>query len=275
MLDAAEARQLTLGDAEDFASITGRGVRAQLEGQRIVLGNRQLLEEEGVVLPESVQRAEAWRDQGATVILLARQNQYLGALIIRDPIRASAAPALSALRAEGLRIVMLTGDHARTAHAVGEQLGIDEVVADALPEDKVRCVERLHASGRRVAMVGDGINDAPALALADVGIAMGGGTDVAMETAGVTLLREDLSGLLRARKASAATLANIRSNLWFAFGYNGVGVPLAAGVLYPWTGLLLNPMIAALAMSLSSVSVILNALRLRRVNLDAGRPESA
>lgn len=267
VLEAAAARQLTLGDADDFESITGRGVRAQLEGQRIVLGNRQLLEEEGVVLPESVQRAEAWRDQGATVILLARQSQYLGALIIRDPIRASAAPALTALRAEGLRIVMLTGDHARTAHAVGEQLGIDEVVADALPEDKVRCVEWLHASGRRVAMVGDGINDAPALALADVGIAMGGGTDVAMETAGVTLLREDLSGLLRARRASAATMANIRSNLWFAFGYNGVGVPLAAGVLYPWTGLLLNPMIAALAMSLSSVSVILNALRLRRVDL--------
>lgn len=269
VLDAAEARQLALGDAVDFESITGQGVRARLKGQRVALGNRGLLEHEGVSLPESVQEAELWRDQGATVILLARANQYLGALIIQDPIRDSASPALAALRERGWRLVMLTGDHARTAHAVGAQLGIDEIVADALPEDKVRLIQDLRAAGRRVAMVGDGINDAPALALADVGVAMGSGTDVAMETAGVTLLREDLFGVLRARQASEATMANIRSNLWFAFGYNALGVPIAAGVLYPWTGMLLNPMIAALAMSLSSVSVILNALRLRRLELEA------
>ena len=234
----------------------------------MILGNRTFLEEEGVDLPASIEVMEKLRDEGATVILLARGQEYLGALGVRDPIRDNAKQVLADLRDQGLRILMLTGDHERTAQAVGAELGIEEVVAGALPEDKVQCVERLHSEGRRVAMVGDGINDAPALAKAEVGIAMGSGTDVAMETAGVTLLREDLSGLLRARRASVATMANIRSNLWFAFGYNGVGVPVAAGVLYPSMGILLNPMLAALAMSLSSVSVILNALRLRRAKLE-------
>ena len=268
ILEAADERGLPLHASEDFESKTGRGVGATIQGQRVILGNRTFLEEEGVDLPASIEVMEKLRDEGATVILLARGQEYLGALGVRDPIRDNAKQVLADLRDQGLRILMLTGDHERTAQAVGAELGIEEVVAGALPEDKVQCVERLHSEGRRVAMVGDGINDAPALAKAEVGIAMGSGTDVAMETAGVTLLREDLSGLLRARRASVATMANIRSNLWFAFGYNGVGVPVAAGVLYPSMGILLNPMLAALAMSLSSVSVILNALRLRRAKLE-------
>ena len=211
--------------------------------------------------------AEAMRQEGATAIFVAVNGKAAGILAIADPVKATTLAAITSLKAAGFRVVMLTGDNATTAKAVAQKLGIDDVEADVLPEDKSKVVQRFRKEGRIVAMAGDGVNDAPALAAADVGIAMGTGTDVAMESAGVTLLKGDLNGIVRARHLSAATMANIRQNLFFAFIYNAAGIPIAAGVLYPWFGVLLSPIIAAAAMALSSVSVIGNALRLNRVEL--------
>ena len=261
---AAEGRGLTpLPEVRDFDAPTGRGVTGEVEGRRVALGNARLMAELGVDPGPLAETAEALRREGATAFFAAIDGRPAGVLGIADPIKVTTQEAIGALRAEGVRVVMLTGDNRTTAEAVARQLGIDEVVAEVLPEDKAATVERLRREGRVVAMAGDGVNDAPALAAADVGIAMGTGTDVAIESAGVTLLRGDLTGIVRARRLSRATMRNIRQNLFFAFAYNAVGVPVAAGVLYPAFGILLSPVIAAAAMALSSVSVVVNALRLR------------
>jgi Cu+-exporting ATPase len=259
--------------ATGFRSLTGRGVRGQVDGDEVALGNARLLEELGVPLDDAAtQQAERLRGDGATVMFLVVGGALAGLVAVADRIKADTTAALDMLRREGLRIVMLTGDNATTAQAVARQLRIDEVHADVSPADKAAVVERLRREGRRVAMAGDGINDAPALAAADVGIAMGGGTDVAMESAQVTLVKGELSAIARARGLSQATVRNIRQNLFFAFVYNAVGVPVAAGVLYPLLGVVLSPMVAALAMSLSSVSVVTNALRLRHLRLGSLSP---
>jgi Cu+-exporting ATPase len=250
-----------------FDSRTGKGVVGDVAGRRAGIGNRRLLEELGVDAGPLAAQADAMRVEGQTVMYLAVDGRAAGLLGVADPIKASTPDAIRALHAEGLRVVMLTGDNRITADAVAKRLALDEVIADVLPDQKAEVVRKLQAEGRVVAMAGDGVNDAPALAQAQVGIAMGTGTDVAMESAGVTLVRGDLRGILRARRISRATMRNIRENLFFAFVYNALGVPVAAGVLYPALGLLLNPMIAAAAMSLSSVSVIGNALRLRRAQV--------
>jgi Cu+-exporting ATPase len=236
-------------------------------GRRVALGNARLLQELGLPPGALGGRAEALREEGQTVTFLAAGDAVVGLLGVADPLKASAAPAVADLHAQGVRVIMVTGDSERTARAVARRLGLDDVIAEVLPEQKADVVRRLQAQGRVVAMAGDGVNDAPALAAADVGIAMGTGTDVAMESAGITLVRGDLGGIGRARRLSRATLRNIRQNLGWAFAYNALGVPVAAGVLYPFTGLLLSPMLASAAMSLSSVSVIANALRLRRLTL--------
>jgi Cu+-exporting ATPase len=265
---AAEERGIDKVEASEFESITGKGIRGQVDGTTVALGNEGLVDELGAdISAELSERAEALRGRGATVMFAVVDGSAAGLLAVRDPIKKSTPEALELLRAEGVHIVMLTGDSRTTAEAVGDELGLDEVIADVRPEDKLAVVERLQGEGRVVAMAGDGINDAPALAKADVGIAMGTGTDVAMESAGVTLVRGDLRGVASARRLSRGTMKNIRQNLWFAFGYNSLGVPIAAGVLYPVFGVLLSPMIAAAAMSFSSVSVITNALRLRRLAL--------
>ncbi len=270
----AEAAGLSLAHATDFASITGKGVQARVEGREIAIGNRAMLLELGVAeddagLRELGERAELLRQRGRTTMLVAIERRPVGLIAVADPIKPSAREALAELAADGIRVIMLTGDARATAAHVAHELGLadDQFIAELLPADKAREVGALQAKGLRVAMAGDGINDAPALAKADVGIAMGTGTDVAIGSAGVTLLEGDLRGIARARKLSRATLRNIRQNLTFAFLYNSLGVPIAAGVLYPWFGLLLSPMLAAAAMSLSSVSVIGNALRLHRVKL--------
>jgi Cu+-exporting ATPase len=267
ILTAAQEKQLTLGEVKDFNAPTGKGVTGRVDGKHVALGNAKLLAESGINSETLTQRAEELRAEGATVILAAVDGRVAGLLAIADPIKASTPDAIRALKADGIRVVMLTGDNRTTAHAVAAKLGIDEVEAEILPEDKGRVVTQLRGKGCVVAMAGDGVNDAPALAAADVGIAMGTGTDVAMESAGVTLLKGDLRGIVRARRLSEATMRNIRQNLFFAFVYNVAGVPVAAGVLYPIFGILLNPVFAAAAMALSSVSVIGNALRLRRVGL--------
>jgi Cu+-exporting ATPase len=265
---AAEAEGLSLPDPADFRSLTGRGVTASVDGSAVVLGNAKMMDEASVAIGvEAHARAEKLRGQGATVMFLGVDGMLAALLVVADRIKPDASAAINSLHASGLRIVMLTGDNATTAQAVADTLGIDEVHADVSPADKAEAVERLKAEGHRVAMAGDGINDAPALAVADIGIAMGGGTDVAMESAQLTLMRGELSAIVRARKLSQATVRNIHQNLFFAFIYNAIGVPVAAGVLYPWFGIVLSPMIAALAMSLSSVSVVSNALRLRKVAL--------
>jgi Cu+-exporting ATPase len=227
-----------------------------------------MMDEAGVASGTGEDKADALRVEGKTAMFLAVDGELAGIVAVADPIKATTKAAIEALHRAGLTIIMATGDNERTARAVAEKLGIDEVRAGVLPEDKKRLVDELHAKGRKVAMAGDGVNDAPALAAADVGLAMGTGADVAVESAGITLLKGDLNGIVRARVLAEATLRNIRQNLFFAFVYNAAGVPLAAGILYPLTGLLLSPMIAAAAMSLSSVSVITNALRLRTVDLD-------
>jgi Cu+-exporting ATPase len=260
----AAERGLTLPAVSRFDSHTGRGVVGEAESKRIAVGNRTLLEEQGVDAGPLAARADALRAEGQTVMFVAIGGQLAGLLGVADPIKASTPEALRGLRDEGLRVVLLTGDHVATAQAVARRLGIDEVIAEVLPDQKAEAVRRLQREGFVVAMAGDGVNDAPALAQAEVGIAMGTGTDVAMESAGVTLVRGDLRGIVRARRLSRATMRNIRQNLFFAFVYNALGVPIAAGALYPSQGVLLDPMIAAAAMSLSSVSVIANALRLRR-----------
>ncbi len=259
----AEARSVPRLEGEDFESVTGQGVRGRVEGRTVALGNRTMMETMGLDPSPLDDRAEALRAQGQTVMFVAVDDAVAGLLGVSDPIKTTSRDAIRALQEEGLQVVMLTGDSSTTAMTVAKELGIDEVVAGVLPDQKAAKVAELTEQGRTVAMAGDGINDAPALARAAVGIAMGTGTDIAMESAGVTLVKGDLSGIVRARKLSHMTMANIRQNLFFAFAYNAAGIPIAAGVLYPWLGILLSPMIAAAAMSLSSVSVIGNALRLR------------
>ena len=260
---------LGLGPAEAFESLTGRGVRGRVENFSVALGNAKLLEEMKIDPGPLAAKAEAMRADGQTVMFVVVDNKIAGLLAVADPIKQTSAEAIEKLHADGIRIVMLTGDSRTTAQAVAGKLQIDEVIAEVLPQDKANIVKKLQGEGRFVAMAGDGINDAPALAQAQVGIAMGTGTDVAMQSAGVTLVKGDLRGIVRARSLSRATMRNIKQNLFFAFVYNSLGVPIAAGILYPFFGLLLSPMIAAAAMSFSSVSVITNALRLRRVNLSA------
>jgi Cu+-exporting ATPase len=267
VIAAAKDRALELAAVSSFASITGKGVQGVVEGRQVGVGNRALLDSIGAQAGELTTQADEWRKDGQTVIFVTVDGQAAGLIAIADQIKESTPEAIRQLHDEGLRIVMLTGDTRATAEAVAKRLGIDEVIADVLPDQKADAIKRLQAEGRVVAMAGDGINDAPALAQAEVGIAMGTGTDVAMESAGVTLVKGDLRGIVRARAISRLTLANIKQNLFFAFVYNALGVPLAAGVLYPFFGLLLSPMIAAAAMSLSSVSVISNALRLRRAEV--------
>jgi Cu+-exporting ATPase len=260
-------RNITISDAADFQSITGKGVVGTVDNHRVALGNSKLLEQLHIDASALIDRAQALRKEGETVMFVAVDDRAIGLLGVSDPIKESTAEAIRALHEEGIHIVMLTGDNRTTAESVSRKLGIDEIEADVLPEQKGEVVKRLQKQGRMVAMAGDGVNDAPALAQAQVGIAMGTGTDVAIESAGVTLLKGDLRGIVRARKLSRATMRNIRQNLFFAFIYNALGVPIAAGVLYPVFGLLLSPILASAAMSFSSVSVISNALRLRRVQL--------
>ncbi len=267
ILAGAQARGVTTASVENFASPAGKGVSGTVDGRRLLLGNSAFLREAGIDVTAADARADTLREGGATVVLLAVGGSVAGLLAVSDPIKDTTTEALTRLREAGLHIVMLTGDNRRSAAAVAARLGIDAVEAEVLPEDKARIVQRLKAEGRVVAMAGDGINDAPALAAADVGIAMGTGTDIAMESAGVTLVKGDLRGIARARHLSRATMANIRQNLFFAFVYNAAGVPIAAGILYPVLGITLSPVLAAAAMALSSVSVIGNALRLRRLEI--------
>ena len=260
----AVERGHALRSASEFGSVTGKGVRGIVDGHDVALGNLGMMSEVLVDAAPLQKRAEALRGEGQTVMFVAIDGTLAGIIGVADPIKESTAEAIAALHREGLRVVMLTGDSETTARTVGAKLGIDDVIAGVLPDEKAAKVESLQGEGRVVAMAGDGINDAPALARADVGIAMGTGTDVAMESAGVTLVKGDLRGIVRARKLSRETMANIRQNLFFAFAYNTAGVPIAAGVLYPFFGILLSPMLAAAAMSFSSVSVTGNALRLRK-----------
>jgi Cu+-exporting ATPase len=260
-------RGVELAGVESFESITGKGVTGHVDGRSVGLGNRNLFESMGIDPGELAGKAEALRKEGQTVMFVAVDGKAAGLLGVADPVKGTTLEALRQLHEEGIRIVMLTGDSKTTAEAVAGKLGIDEVMAEVLPDQKVDAVKRLQGEGRIVAMAGDGINDAPALAQAQVGIAMGTGTDVAMESAGVTLVRGDLRGIVRARKLSRATMRNIKQNLFFAFAYNALGIPVAAGVLYPFFGILLSPVIAAAAMSFSSVSVVGNALRLRRAGM--------
>jgi Cu+-exporting ATPase len=267
IVSAAEARSISLGATDGFRSVTGKGVTGRVDGQDVALGNAALLQEVGVVAGVLADRAEALRRDGQTVMFVGLNGKAVGLLGTTDPIKEWSKEAIELLHAERIKVLMLTGDNRATAEAVGKKLGLDEIVAEVLPADKAEAVRKLQAAGQFVAMAGDGINDAPALAQSQVGIAMGTGTDVAIESAGITLLKGDLRGIASARKLSRATMGNIRQNLFFAFIYNVLGVPVAAGVLYPSFGMLLSPMIAAAAMSLSSVSVIANALRLRSVKL--------
>jgi Cu+-exporting ATPase len=267
ILEGAKERGEELTRAEDFTSRTGMGVTGKVDGRVVALGNRALIKELGIKVDEFIVEAESMRSEGQTVMFVAVDGTVAGLLGVADPIKETTHEAVRRLHSEGIHIVMLTGDSRTTAEAVANKLGIDEVVAEVLPDEKAAVVKRLQQEGRVVAMAGDGVNDAPALTQAHVGIAMGTGTDVAMESAGVTLVRGDLRGIVRARRLSRVTMGNIKQNLFFAFIYNTLGVPVAAGVLYPFFGLLLSPMIAAAAMSFSSLSVVANALRLRRVHL--------
>ena len=267
LLEAAEARRIGLAETSEFTAIPGQGVRGSVEGRSVAVGNAGLFGKLGINASAVAIDADALRQEGAGVMLVAVDRQPAGFLAVADPVKESAPAAIAALHRDGIRIVMLTGDSRATAEAVAHRLGIDEVIAEVLPDQKAAAIAKLQAEGRFVAMAGDGINDAPALAQAQVGIAMGTGADVAMESAAVTLLRGDLQGIVRACRLSRAVMRNIRQNLFFAFVFNAAAVPIAAGVLYPWFGLLLNPMIASAAMSLSSVTVITNALRLRSVRL--------
>ena len=267
IVDAAAARGLTFGKAEDFDSPVGKGVTGSVDGRKLIIGSHRIMEEESVDVSALAKEAERLRGEGATVIFVAIDGRVGGLFAISDPIKATTPDAMRTLMNEGIRVVMLTGDNKTTAKAVARKLGIEDVEAEVLPDHKSEIVARLRQHGRIVAMAGDGVNDAPALAAADVGIAMGTGTDVAIESAGVTLIKGDLQGIARARQLSHATMKNIRQNLFLAFIYNAAGVPVAAGILYPTFGLLLSPIIAAAAMALSSVSVIANSLRLRGVRI--------
>jgi Cu+-exporting ATPase len=267
IVTGAEERKVALSPAEDFESITGEGVKARVEGALVLLGNRKLMDDAGIKVDALAVLAESGRADGQTVMFVAVDGIAAGLVGVADPVKETTPEAIRQLHDEKIRVVMLTGDSQTTAAAVARKLGIDDVIAEVLPEEKSKHIKVLQDQGRFVAMAGDGINDAPALAQAQVGIAMGTGTDVAMQTAGVTLIKGDLCGIIRARLLSQATMKNIKQNLFFAFVYNALGVPIAAGVLYPFFGLLLNPMIAAAAMSFSSVSVVVNALRLRSVHI--------
>jgi Cu+-exporting ATPase len=267
ILDAAKEKGLAPQDARDFRTLTGKGVTGVVDGKPVAIGNARLMQEVGIASGDLAARAEELRRDGATVLFLAVGGRPAGMIAIADPVKQTTPGALETLRADNVRIVMLTGDNRTTAEAVARKLGIDEVEADVLPEDKHRMVRQLRAEGHIVAMAGDGVNDAPALAEADVGVAMGTGTEVAMQSAGVTLVKGDLAGIARAVVLSRAVMHNIRQNLVLAFVYNAAGIPIAAGVLYPAFGILLSPVIAAAAMAASSVSVISNALRLRAVRL--------
>jgi Cu+-exporting ATPase len=267
IVEGAKARGAARQEATDFEAVTGKGVRGQIGARTVALGNTAMMQEMGLDTTEADASADTLRAEGKTAMFVAVDDKLAGIVAVADPIKGSTAQAIKELHAQGLRVIMATGDNERTAQAVAGKLGIDEVRAGVLPEDKKTLIDELRTQGHKIAMAGDGVNDAPALAAADVGIAMGTGADVAMESAGITLLGGDLMGIVRARKLARATLLNIKQNLFFAFAYNALGVPIAAGLLYPITGLLLSPMIAAAAMSLSSVSVISNALRLRRVEL--------
>jgi len=264
---AAKDRNASIQEATEFASVTGKGVTGKIGGRSVALGNAKLMAELGIKFGDLEYKADALRSDGATALFLAIDGRPAGVIAIADPIKSTTPGALDSLRNDGIRIVMLTGDNKTTAEAVARKLGIKEVEADVLPQDKNRIVKKLTAQGRIVAMAGDGVNDAPALAEAAVGIAMGTGTEVAIQSAGITLVKGDLEGIARAMVLSRATMRNIRQNLGFAFAYNAIGIPIAAGVLYPAFGVLLSPIVAALAMSLSSVSVIVNALRLRALKL--------
>jgi len=267
IMRGAEDKGIELTEASDFATIPGKGVTGKVDDHLVYLGNLHLFAEKGIVPASLPDRVEALRSEGQTVMLVGVDGKFAGIIAVADPIKETTAEAIRTLHQEGVRIVMLTGDSKTTANAVARKLGIDEVVAEVLPNEKSETVARLQQAGRVVAMAGDGINDAPALAQSDVGIAMGSGADVAMESAGITLVKGDLRGIARARRLSMVTMRNIRQNLFFAFVYNTIGVPIAAGLLYPAFGLLLSPMIASAAMTFSSVSVIANALRLRAVRL--------
>jgi len=263
----AEERGVAMVEAVDFQAITGKGVKGIVDGKPVALGNARLVADLGIETGGLGQTADARRDQGETVMFVVIGTQIAGLVSVADPVKETTPSALKALHAEGFRIVMATGDNERTARAVAARLGIDEIRADVLPQDKARIIKELQEEGHKVAMAGDGVNDAPALAQADVGIAMGTGADVAIESAGITLVKGDLNGIVRARRLSRATMRNIKQNLFFALAYNAAGVPVAAGILYPFLGILISPIFAAAAMSLSSVSVIGNALRLRRVKI--------
>jgi len=267
IVSGAEAKQIELTKADSFQSMTGKGVAGQVDGHAVALGNLQLIRDMGIDSGKMLGEAERMRGDGRTVMFVVLDGTIIGLLGVADPIKETTPEAIKRLHEEGVRIVMLTGDSRTTAEFVGKELQIDEVIAEVLPDQKAETIRRLQKGGHIVAMAGDGINDAPALAQAHVGIAMGTGTDVAMESAGVTLVKGDLRGIVRARILSRATMRNIKQNLFWAFVYNSIGVPIAAGILYPFFGILLSPMIAAAAMSFSSVSVIGNALRLRRVRL--------
>ena len=261
----AEERGVEMVKAEDFEAVTGMGVKGVVDGKAVALGNMALITQLGLKADDLIEKANARRDEGETVMFVVLGDQIAGLVSVADPVKETTPAALKALHALGFRIIMATGDNARTAQAVANRLGIDEIRADVLPEDKARIIRELQAEGHKVAMAGDGVNDAPALAQADVGIAMGTGADVAIESAGFTLVKGNLDGIVRARKLSHATMRNIRQNLFFALMYNAAGVPVAAGVLFPFFGILISPMFAAFAMSASSISVVFNALRLRRV----------
>ncbi len=267
IVEKAKERRLSLESASNFESFTGKGVSGIVQGKRVLVGNRQLLIEKTISLGNVESKVEKWREEGHTLLFVAIEGELAGCVGVKDPIKSSTPEALRLLHKEGIRVVMLTGDHSVTAKAVAKELGIDDVIAECPPDKKRDVIQRLQSEGRIVAMAGDGINDAPALSQAQVGIAMGTGTDIAMESAGVTLVKGDLRSIAKARNLSRATLRNIRQNLFFAFIYNTLGIPLAAGVLYPYFGILLSPVLASAAMSMSSVSVIANSLRLRRIQI--------
>jgi Cu+-exporting ATPase len=267
ILAAAKEKNIPIEEPADFESITGKGVTGQVGGRAVSLGNAKLMGDQGIEMGDLAGKADELRGSGSTALFVGLDGKPGGIIAVADPIKATTRAALDSLRQDGIHIVMLTGDNRTTAEAVARQLGIEDVEADVLPEDKNRVVKKLRTAGKVVAMAGDGVNDAPALAEADVGIAMGTGTEVAMQSAGVTLIKGDLAGIARARTLSRMTMRNIRQNLVFAFAYNAIGIPIAAGVLYPAFGILLSPIVAALAMSLSSVSVIANALRLKASRL--------
>jgi len=267
IVKSAEDRGLQLAPVENFESVTGQGVHGTIGGRKVAVGSRRFMETQGAVPRSLAEKADALRSQGKTALYAAIDGRVAAVIAVADPIKETTPEAIKALAAEGVHVVMLSGDSRKTAEAVGRQLGIGEVIAEVLPEQKVETIKALQGRGRKVAMAGDGINDAPALAQANVGIAMGTGTDIAIESAGVTLVKGDLRGIVKAIRLSHATMRNVKQNLFFAFVYNASGVPIAAGVLYPAFGLLLSPIIAAAAMAMSSVSVVTNALRLRRARL--------